>query len=564
MAQEAWEEYMRRQRLKTDAVAKVADADVAKKVAEAAAVTKTADAEAAAVAKTADAEAAAVAKAADAEAAAVAKAADAEAAKKKAEEVAVTTTANENVKGKKVRRWLALGSAGITTIALLYLWLDWLYYDSAIGLKWHIKRFLKKSNKYEDPRKDEDLLAKVLPVRLRASKIDLSDVYAKENEARVLATLDKIRRKQFPYMLVAPTGQGKSTLLRYFAYLLSANDRPTAYIGFRLPDDGKQSEVSAASESTKVTLPDVAPPATGDARSTAPQTNKPVLLTISEQLCQYLEIPCGRSAVSRIRKGQIFGVSLDGDVAQYRQLSDVMKMLFEVAREIYKKSNKKQKVLLIFDEVLDLTRESRAGSPSGLDIFKKLCVDVRICSTDQHNISIMFASSSSFLPLAVEGTVAAGCFWRRMEITVNQKDVSNYLKELNYTDKQIARIISLYDVRLRHIAEFDKQAPDLTAEQQSDDFKAQLDFLLKPVLSFLQEIIAREDAAERSSLIKAIDRLAANEPKVRLTDLPKDIQKADVINRVMYLEDDKTLRFQIPAFGEVWRTRREDIVKAGE
>lgn len=115
---------MSRQKLETDKIA----ADVAKANAEAAAVTKTA--------------AAAMKKAAAATKTAAAVTKMAAAAMKKAD---------EDAKAQAHKRRLTWGSVGVTTIASLYLWLDWLYHDSDIGLEWHIKRFLKKSSKYNDP-----------------------------------------------------------------------------------------------------------------------------------------------------------------------------------------------------------------------------------------------------------------------------------------------------------------------------------------------------------------------------------------------------------------------------
>ena len=489
-----------------------------------------------------------------------------------AEAAAVTKKADENAKTKTNTRRIAnyafWGSIGLTTVASLLLWLNWLYYDSEDGLKWHIKRFLKKRNKYLDPRKDNKLLAKVLPVHLSGRYIDLKDVFSNDNEARLLETLDIIRGKQFPYMLIAPTGQGKSTLLQYFAYLLSANGRPTAYIGFRIADDGKQSEASAASASAKASQATKAAPATDAAQAAvqmtdaqaAAQSEKSVLLSISEQLCQYLEIPCGQSIVSRIRKGTINNVSMEGEVAKYRSLDDIMRLLFLAAREIHNESNRKQKVLLIFDEVMDLRRPSRGGSPSGMQVFKKLCERVRLCSTDHDNISIMFASSSSFLPIALEKTVAAPCQWRRLSINVAEKDVSDYLQELNYTSEQIARIIALFDVRLRRIGDFEKQKLDATADELSLNFNKQLDPLLNSMITPLQELVKLQDKSERSTLIEVIDRLAANKKNVRLTDLPLALQNDDAISRIMYLEENQTLRFQVPAWGEVWNTRRWEIV----
>ena len=179
-------EHMTRQRIVADA--------------QAAALITKANADAAALLTKANADAAAVMKTADADAAAVMKAADADVVKKTADAAAVMKTANQSAKTKeafvRIAKYTFWGGVGLTTIAFFYVWLDWLYYDSTVGLKWHIKRFLKKSNKYKDPRKNENRMQKVLPVLVEGARLNLADSF--NNEQNVLAALDKICREEFP------------------------------------------------------------------------------------------------------------------------------------------------------------------------------------------------------------------------------------------------------------------------------------------------------------------------------------------------------------------------------
>ena len=354
-----------------------------------------------------------------------------------------------------------------------------------------------------------------------------------------------------PTMLLGETGSGKTMEMAQTAREAASpppncglKPRPVVYIRMRQP---------------KTHMGDVA---SGDMESANSR-----LEATAQQVFQQINYPSRASLVgtmwarlTHFKVGDMEG-KLQSNLVPRDRLVSALRLLFEVAEQLYVErttagfSVEQAPVMLLFDEVQDLIKDSRLANAGGRFVFEELAVLLVAYGVDRRVVHSAVAGSSALLSVEFDKTVASGMRWNYQEM--EDPDVPTIVSALvakGYTADEAQRMVGLVGTRLRLLERPLERGPKGVS---CDVF---LSGARKSAVANFLEILSAE--AEESVLI-FLERLVAHEAgdaeAPLLRDMPDRLRALDFA-KVLYVRRDRTVTFQSQLHRSVWRELRSKYI----
>jgi len=227
-------------------------------------------------------------------------------------------------------------------------------------------------------------------------------------------------------------------------------------------------------------------------------------------------------------------------------------ILFSVAAEIAterklsienKLPKSEDRVVIIFDELLDLVRQDRFADVGGVELMDKICGLVVHHNIDEADICVFFAGSSGFLLKEIGQRRLHG---RNCEVLViadpTAEEVIKALKEKNYEDHIVKRIVDDLGCRLRLLS------PILDTPTDVDNVVMNIarvkDAAERDINDLFENGCKDENCRRQCRLI--LDELTGlkSSTKVwRMNDLPVDVRNHRAI-KILYVDQRYMLHVQ--------------------
>ena len=190
--------------------------------------------------------------------------------------------------------------------------------------------------------------------------------------------------------------------------------------------------------------------------------------------------------LKQIRSIKIFDSEVPIKI-QVMRMDNCITLLLDIAKEIFEESgDKKVKPLLIFDEVQELTRDSRSGRYGGRTIFSKLVTSTITNSNDGARTAVIMAASSSFLDVDIgkQTNYNDVSRWIQMELLdPDESAIRLHFKNEGFDEAQVNTLINTFGLRLRYLNQFNSPK----------DMEMEIERKLKQTSSMFKAMFQRMD-----------------------------------------------------------------------
>jgi hypothetical protein len=268
------------------------------------------------------------------------------------------------------------------------------------------------------------------------------------------------------------------------------------------------------------------------------------------------------ATLSRLKVGNVEGELLR-NLAQRDRFVDALRLLFEVAETLYAArkaagiAEEHAPIVLLFDEVQDLIKDSRLANVGGRFVFEELAVLLVAYGVDRRVVRTAVAGSSALLSVEFDKTVAGGARWNYQQMVDPDVDtVVTALLERGYKKEEACRIVALVGTRLRLLEPLLKSG----AHKLSCDRFLGRERVL--ATANILDLMAVADA--RDSLHAICDRIVAHEAgdgdAPTLYDMSEGLRSLDFA-KVLYVDLGRSVTFQSQLHRVVWGELRGKFVR---
>jgi hypothetical protein len=382
-----------------------------------------------------------------------------------------------------------------------------------------------------------------------------------------------------PTMLLGPSGSGKSMRLAQTARdALSPPEgsnipaSPVAYIRMRPPmtgTDGGSSNIIISSSNSATDA------SNGGVSAAANDADASARLEATARLVfEQLGYPSRPSLVSMIGPQLRRVTWLEWERQLYRgqvqrnRFVDALRMLFDVAERLYIERKaagipeEHAPIVLLFDEVQGLTMDYSLARVGGRFVFEELAALLVAYGVDRRAVRSAVAGSPAHLAVEFDKTIAHGARWEYIQMSdPSPETIVAALTAKGYTEDEARRMIDLVGTRLRLLeAPLEKGAAECSC---FEFLRTAHDWGVRSFTSLLGEPTAERDGAQ-GRLVDILQRIVSHEAgqgdPPKWYHMPESL-RAQQFSKVLYLRLDDSFTFQSQLHRTVWRELSKDYAR---